>query len=85
MTAMGRKKGSGNVPIELCNAIYNAVTMGVTVTDVAKCYEMPQPTVSNIVKRIPMRRTGILPNRRGRRKKLDLIALKSLELILLQN
>ena len=59
--------------------------MGVTVTDVAECYEMLQPTVSNIVKRITLRRNGILPNRRGRRNKLDLIAPKSLELILLQN
>ncbi len=82
---MGRKKGSVNVSIELCNTISDAVTMGVTVTDVAKYNEMPQPTVSNIVKRVTLRRTGILPKRRGRRNKLDLIALKCLELILVQN
>ena len=82
---MGRKKGSGNVSAELCNAIHDAVIMGVSVTDVAKYYEMPQPTVSNIVKRVTLRRNGIFPKRRGRRNKLNCIALKRLELILVQN
>ena len=57
---MGRKKWSRNLSAELCNAIHDALIMGVSVTDVAKYHEMRQPTVSNIVKRVTLRRNEIL-------------------------
>ena len=82
---MGKKLGSENVPQEQCNAIFGAVTMGVRVVDVAKYYNMPRSTVSNIVKRVGLRRGGASIGRRGRPNKLDFAALKRLELTLVSN
>ena len=44
---MGGKIGSGNIPADKCNAVYDAVCMGVSVNDVAKYFEMPRSTASN--------------------------------------
>lgn len=47
-STMGKKLGSKNVPPEQCNAVCNAVTIGVKVVDVTKYRNVPRSTVSNV-------------------------------------
>ena len=48
----GEETGLEKVPQEQCNAIFDADTMGLRVVDIAKYYNMPRSTVSNMVKRV---------------------------------
>lgn len=80
---LGHKKGSVNVATDNFNAIYDAFSMGVAPTYVAKYFDMLKSTVSNIIERITSRRSGAVLNRRGRKNKLQLQDLKRLEFIFL--
>lgn len=66
----------------MCAAIFDAVIMGVRVGVVSKYFGVPQPTVSNIVKRVQIRREGYMPRLRGRPNKLTLCDVKRLEVTL---
>ena len=67
---MARKKGSQNLSQERCNAIFDAHMMGVAIGEVEIYFKMPHSTVSNVVKRIGIRRSGIILLPQGRPKKL---------------
>jgi len=82
---MGRKPGSKNVKKEVCNAVYDAVASESPVTSVAAYREMPQSTVSNIVTRIELRRSGVLKKKMERPKTLVGESLQALEDFILNN
>ena len=65
---MGRKKGAKRIPEEKCKRIYDMNVIGVRVRDIAKFYQMPQSTVSCIIRRYKMQTKTI--KKQGRPKKL---------------
>ena len=82
---MSRKTGSWNIPADKCNAVYDAVCMGVSVTHVAKYFEMPRSTASNILRWISLRRSGVMPKVRVRSNKINSHDLKRLEATIINN
>ena len=82
---MARKTASQNISAERCNAVHYAVCMGVSVKDVAKYFQMPRSTASNILRRISSRRSGVMPKARVRPNKLNFVALTRLEKTLVEN
>ena len=82
---MARKIGSRNISADRCNAVYDAVCMGVSVKEVTKYFQMPRSTASNIFRRISSRRSGIMPKARGRPNKLNFVTLTRLEKTKVEN
>ena len=82
---MARKTGSCNISADRCNTVCDAVCMGVSVKDVAKYFQMPRSTASNILRRISSRRSGIMPKACGRPNKLNFAALTRLEKTQVEN
>ena len=69
---MGRSPGSTNIGKERSDNIYDAWCMGVEVKDICTYFEMPQPTVSNVI-------------RRAEERQLNDDALQELQYIVMNN
>jgi len=76
---MGKSFGDGNISEQNCNAIYDAVKMGLKVTKVTRYYGVHRSTVYGILKRVEGWRAGRKGQKRGARPKLNVFALKRLE------
>ena len=51
-TTMVKTKGAKSVPKQRCKTIHDMFCIGVCVKDIALYYNMKQPTVSNIIRRL---------------------------------
>ena len=60
---MGRVRGSKNVPVHQCRAIYDASILGVRVKDLSEYYNTPRSTVSSVLSPLCERNDNISPKK----------------------
>ena len=84
-TTMVKTKGAKCVPKQRCKTIHDMYCIGVRVKDIALYYNVEQPTISNIIRRL--RTSNIKPVKKnmGRKPKLSARGMRLLQQYVLNN